>query len=244
MRAGRAECRRLPRRAGGRPARRLARRARRAGAPGARGDPRGGRPRERARRRAHGAQGPARPRHARAPPAPRAGGVQRLRAPPHGRGAHALAGRASRRRGEPVDAPHDVRLTVAWDLSWYQWEVRLADEPAPRALGRKGSEIEQLAESDRTGTRARATTAACSSPRGETAPRERAAQARRQRRRRRPGAIPAPPAIAAVVADPRRRGPRGARRADRPGDQQRRRVPGAAARHRARPRARGRRRSS
>lgn len=50
----------------------------------------------------------------------------------------------------PPDSPHDVRLTVAWDLSWYQWEVRLADEPARvRALA-KGSEIEQLDEPDRS----------------------------------------------------------------------------------------------
>jgi hypothetical protein len=49
----------------------------------------------------------------------------------------------------PVDAPHDVRLTVAWDLSWYQWEVRLADEPARVRNVAKGSEVEQLAESDR-----------------------------------------------------------------------------------------------
>jgi hypothetical protein len=49
----------------------------------------------------------------------------------------------------PVDAPHDVRLTVAWDLSWYQWEVRLADEPARVRSVAKGSEVEQLAESDR-----------------------------------------------------------------------------------------------
>jgi hypothetical protein len=49
----------------------------------------------------------------------------------------------------PVDAPHHVRLTVAWDLSWYQWEVRLADEPARVRSMAKGSEVEQLAESDR-----------------------------------------------------------------------------------------------
>ncbi len=51
----------------------------------------------------------------------------------------------------PPETPHDVRLTVAWDLSWYQWEVRLADEPARvRALA-KGSEIGQLGNADRAG---------------------------------------------------------------------------------------------
>lgn len=49
----------------------------------------------------------------------------------------------------PPEAPHHVRLTVAWDLSWYQWEVRLADEPARvRALA-KGSEIDELDDPDR-----------------------------------------------------------------------------------------------
>jgi ribosome-binding protein aMBF1 (putative translation factor) len=62
----------------------------------------------------------------------------------------------TRSLGEPrvaavatIDAPHDIRLTVAWDLSWYQWEVRLADEPARVRSVAKGSELEQLAESDR-----------------------------------------------------------------------------------------------
>jgi hypothetical protein len=49
----------------------------------------------------------------------------------------------------PPDAPHEVRLTVAWDLSWYQWEVRLADDPARvRALA-KGSELDELRDDDR-----------------------------------------------------------------------------------------------
>jgi hypothetical protein len=46
-------------------------------------------------------------------------------------------------------APHDVRLTVAWDLSWYQWEVRLADDPARVRSLAKGSEIGQLENADR-----------------------------------------------------------------------------------------------
>jgi len=49
----------------------------------------------------------------------------------------------------PPEAPDDVRLTVAWDLSWYQWEVCLADEPARvRALA-KGSELDELGDPDR-----------------------------------------------------------------------------------------------
>jgi len=49
----------------------------------------------------------------------------------------------------PPDAPDDVRLTVAWDLSWYQWGVRLSDEGADvRALA-KGAEVGELADPDR-----------------------------------------------------------------------------------------------
>jgi hypothetical protein len=48
------------------------------------------------------------------------------------------------------EAPDEVRLTVAWELSWYQFEVVLADERATiRALG-KGDEISELGEDDQT----------------------------------------------------------------------------------------------
>jgi hypothetical protein len=47
------------------------------------------------------------------------------------------------------EAPDEVRLTVAWELSWYQFEVVLADERTTiRALA-KGDEISELAEDDR-----------------------------------------------------------------------------------------------
>jgi hypothetical protein len=49
----------------------------------------------------------------------------------------------------PSERPDQVRLTVAWDLSWYQWEVRLAEAgPSVRSLG-KGSEVGQLPPADR-----------------------------------------------------------------------------------------------
>jgi hypothetical protein len=49
----------------------------------------------------------------------------------------------------PSERPDQVRLTVAWDLAWYQWEVRLAEaEPSVRSLG-KGSEVGQLPPADR-----------------------------------------------------------------------------------------------
>ncbi len=51
----------------------------------------------------------------------------------------------------PAGTPTDggVRITVAWELAWYQWEVRVTDAGlAVRDLG-KGDEVEQLAEVDR-----------------------------------------------------------------------------------------------
>jgi hypothetical protein len=48
------------------------------------------------------------------------------------------------------EAPDEVRLTVAWELSWYQFEVVLADERTTvRALA-KGDELSELREDDRT----------------------------------------------------------------------------------------------
>jgi hypothetical protein len=49
----------------------------------------------------------------------------------------------------PPDTPHEVRLTVAWDLSWYQWEVRLADDPARVRTLAKGSDLDELRDDDR-----------------------------------------------------------------------------------------------
>jgi hypothetical protein len=46
--------------------------------------------------------------------------------------------------GAAAGSPSEVRITVAWDLCWYQWAVDLANErEAVRQLG-KGSEVEQL----------------------------------------------------------------------------------------------------
>lgn len=41
-------------------------------------------------------------------------------------------------------APGEVRVTVAWDLSWYQWGVDLGDELRPVFVLGKGGEIDQL----------------------------------------------------------------------------------------------------
>jgi hypothetical protein len=49
----------------------------------------------------------------------------------------------------PAEAPDQVRLTVAWDLSWYQWEVELSEEDtAVHSLG-TGSEVSELGAADR-----------------------------------------------------------------------------------------------
>jgi len=49
----------------------------------------------------------------------------------------------------PAEAPDQVRLTVAWELSWYQWKVEFGDDgTAVRAL-RNGREVSELGPSDR-----------------------------------------------------------------------------------------------
>jgi hypothetical protein len=49
----------------------------------------------------------------------------------------------------PADSPDQVRLTVAWDLSWYQWEVELSEpETAVHSLG-TGTEMSELGAADR-----------------------------------------------------------------------------------------------
>jgi hypothetical protein len=46
--------------------------------------------------------------------------------------------------GASAGAPDEVRITVAWELSWYQWSVDVADELSPVAELGKGGEVEQL----------------------------------------------------------------------------------------------------
>lgn len=46
--------------------------------------------------------------------------------------------------GASAGAPDEVRVTVAWELSWYQWGVDLADELRPVFDLGKGGEIDQL----------------------------------------------------------------------------------------------------
>ena len=46
--------------------------------------------------------------------------------------------------GAVAGSPSEVRVTVAWDLCWYQWGVDLGDELRPVFQLDRGDEIEQL----------------------------------------------------------------------------------------------------
>jgi hypothetical protein len=46
--------------------------------------------------------------------------------------------------GASAGAPSEMRITVAWELSWYQWGVDLGDELRPVFQIDKGQEISQL----------------------------------------------------------------------------------------------------
>jgi hypothetical protein len=46
--------------------------------------------------------------------------------------------------GAAAGAPNEVRITVAWELSWYQWGVDIGDELRPVFEIDKGRELEQL----------------------------------------------------------------------------------------------------
>ncbi len=46
--------------------------------------------------------------------------------------------------GASAGKPREVRITVAWELSWYQWGVDVGDERRPVVQLGKGSELEQL----------------------------------------------------------------------------------------------------
>jgi hypothetical protein len=68
--------------------------------------------------------------------------------------AHTVAG-LTRSLGEPrvsigaaAGSPSEVRVTVAWELCWYQWGIDLGDELPVFPIA-KGNEIEQLDPSAR-----------------------------------------------------------------------------------------------
>jgi hypothetical protein len=51
--------------------------------------------------------------------------------------------------GAAAGSPSEARITIAWELTWYQWAVDLADELRPVAELDRGSEISQLDASAR-----------------------------------------------------------------------------------------------
>lgn len=53
-------------------------------------------------------------------------------------------GRPSASVGAAAGTPGAIRVTVAWELSWYQWGVDIGDELRPVFQIDKGREIEQL----------------------------------------------------------------------------------------------------
>ena len=48
-----------------------------------------------------------------------------------------------------AEAPSEVEITVAWELSWYRYRIDLGDASDPVTLLDKGQEIEELGESQR-----------------------------------------------------------------------------------------------
>jgi hypothetical protein len=51
--------------------------------------------------------------------------------------------------GAAAGSAEKVRVTVAWELSWYQWGVDLGDELQPVQRLGKGEELDQLDRSAR-----------------------------------------------------------------------------------------------
>ena len=130
-----------------------------------------------------------------------------------------------------------MRITVAWQLCWYQWGVDLGDELRPVFEIARGEEVEQLDRSARqwNATLGRTARLALGRPdRGGRAARRLAEAPLKLVVNVDGGARgnPGPAAIAAVVTTPDGEVLE-SRRVDRPGDQQRRRVQSAAAGDRA-----------
>jgi hypothetical protein len=46
--------------------------------------------------------------------------------------------------GASAGAPDEVRITVAWELSWYQWGVDVGDELRPVFQLDQGRELDQI----------------------------------------------------------------------------------------------------
>ncbi len=51
--------------------------------------------------------------------------------------------------GAAAGSPSEVRITVAWDLCWYQWGVDVGEERRPVLELARGEDVEQLDRSAR-----------------------------------------------------------------------------------------------
>ncbi len=60
------------------------------------------------------------------------------------RGLMRTLGQPSVSVGSAAGSPSEVRITLAWDLCWYQWGVDLGDELRPVFQIDRGTEIDQL----------------------------------------------------------------------------------------------------
>jgi hypothetical protein len=58
-------------------------------------------------------------------------------------------GRPSASVGAAAGSPNEVRITVAWELCWYQWGVDLGNEQRQVFEIAKGEDVEQLDRSAR-----------------------------------------------------------------------------------------------
>ena len=149
------------------------------------------------------------------------------------------APRATASRSAPSGGYPGARLTVAWELTWYQWEVGPGPRgPEVRESG-KGETIDQLGAADRTWNLMVDTDGTLEKRSAATPGRDRGSVKLTVHVDGGARGNPGPAAIAAVVTDADGEILARGRRDDRPGDQQRRRVPSADPRHRARSRARG-----
>jgi hypothetical protein len=82
-----------------------------------------------------------------AAPSPFERAVARFNSSDAGRTAAGLTrtlGRPYASVGAAAGKPGEVRITIAWELSWYQWGVDIGDELRPVFQIDKGREIEQL----------------------------------------------------------------------------------------------------
>jgi hypothetical protein len=91
-------------------------------------------------------------RRASAHEAPRVQAIARFNSSDAGRTAAGLTrslGQPKVSVGAAAGSPNEVRITVAWELCWYQWGVDLGDPNRPVFEIAKGTDVDQLDRSAR-----------------------------------------------------------------------------------------------